>query len=156
MPDATANATHGSQPPVSPPQPASLPQPEQSQSTERHRSIVDVHLVLRDPDGRILLARRSATGYGDGQLHLPSGHLEAGESIVDAVVREALEEGVSRSPTVPGSHAAFGTRRWVGAGMRPARPGRPGSCRGLVDIGQQTTGWMRVGGWISGREFIAR
>ncbi|WP_086827669.1 NUDIX domain-containing protein [Allokutzneria sp. NRRL B-24872] len=59
--------------------------------SERHRSIVDVHLVLVE-DGRILLSRRHNTGYEDGRYHLVSGHLEAGESIVDAVVREAAEE----------------------------------------------------------------
>ena len=67
--------------------------------SERHRSIVDLHLVLRRDDGRILLMRRANTGYGDGQLHLPSGHLEAGESIIDGVVREAREEvGVTVQP----------------------------------------------------------
>jgi 8-oxo-dGTP diphosphatase len=61
--------------------------------TDRHRSIVDLHLVIRRGDpGRILLLRRANTGYGDGLLHLPSGHLEPGESITDGVIREAREE----------------------------------------------------------------
>jgi 8-oxo-dGTP diphosphatase len=64
----------------------------------RHRSIVDLHLILRRPDGHILLLRRANTGYGDGQLHLPSGHLER-ESVVDGVIREAREEvGVAVDP----------------------------------------------------------
>jgi 8-oxo-dGTP pyrophosphatase MutT (NUDIX family) len=58
---------------------------------ERHRSIVDVHVILRR-DGKVLMGRRANTGYGDGQLHLPSGHLEPGESVVDGVIREAVEE----------------------------------------------------------------
>jgi 8-oxo-dGTP pyrophosphatase MutT (NUDIX family) len=66
---------------------------------DRHRSIVDLHLILRRSDGLILLMRRANTGYGDGQLHLPSGHLEAGESVIDAVLREAQEEvGVTVDP----------------------------------------------------------
>jgi 8-oxo-dGTP pyrophosphatase MutT (NUDIX family) len=66
---------------------------------ERHRSIVDLHLILRRDDGRILLLRRAGGGYGDGRLHLPSGHLEAGESAVDGVIREAREEvGVTVTP----------------------------------------------------------
>lgn len=59
--------------------------------TERHRSIVDVHLILRR-NGKILMGRRANTGYGDGLLHLPSGHLELGESVVAGVIREAYEE----------------------------------------------------------------
>jgi 8-oxo-dGTP diphosphatase len=66
--------------------------------SERHRSIVDLHLILRRDDGRILLMRRANTGYGDGQLHLPSGHLER-ESVVDGMIREAREEvGVTVDP----------------------------------------------------------
>ncbi|GID97864.1 NUDIX domain-containing protein [Amorphoplanes digitatis] len=61
--------------------------------TDRHRSIVDLHLVIHRGDPRrILLLRRANTGYGDGRLHLPSGHLEPGESITDGVIREAREE----------------------------------------------------------------
>jgi 8-oxo-dGTP diphosphatase len=59
--------------------------------TARHRSIVDVHVILRR-DGKVLMGRRANTGYGDGQLHLPSGHLEPGESVVDGAIREAAEE----------------------------------------------------------------
>jgi 8-oxo-dGTP pyrophosphatase MutT (NUDIX family) len=60
--------------------------------SDRHRSIVDLHLILRRDDGRVLLMRRANTGYQDGRLHLPSGHLEQGESVVDGVIREAREE----------------------------------------------------------------
>lgn len=57
----------------------------------RHLSIVDVHVILRR-DGRVLFGRRTGTGFADGLLHLPSGHLEAGESVTDAAIREAYEE----------------------------------------------------------------
>ena len=60
--------------------------------SDRHRSIVGLHLILRRDDGRILLMRRANTGYQDGRLHLPSGHLEQAESVVDGVIREAQEE----------------------------------------------------------------
>lgn len=40
----------------------------------------------------MLFGRRADTGYEDGAYHLPSGHLEAGESVVAALVREAKEE----------------------------------------------------------------
>jgi 8-oxo-dGTP pyrophosphatase MutT (NUDIX family) len=47
----------------------------------------------------ILLLERSGTGYADGQLCPPSGHLEAGESVTQCAVREAEEEaGVDIDP----------------------------------------------------------
>ncbi|WP_336205309.1 NUDIX hydrolase [Nonomuraea sp. LPB2021202275-12-8] len=58
---------------------------------ERFRAIVDVHVLLVRGQ-EVLLGRRSGTGYGDGLWHLPSGHLDAGESVVQAAVREAREE----------------------------------------------------------------
>lgn len=57
----------------------------------RHKEIVDVHLVLRRGD-EVLLARRANTGYADGLLHAPSGHVEDGEDVLEAMVREAAEE----------------------------------------------------------------
>ncbi len=58
---------------------------------ERYRSIVDVYVLLRR-DGKILLMERANTGYADGQLCPPSGHLEQGESVIDGAIREAAEE----------------------------------------------------------------
>jgi hypothetical protein len=42
---------------------------------ERYGSIMDVHLVPHR-NGRILLAKRINTGFGDGCFKLPSGHLD--------------------------------------------------------------------------------
>ncbi len=58
---------------------------------ERFTSVVDAHVVLRR-DGKILLVRRAGNVYASGQLCLPSGHLEQGESILDAAIRETKEE----------------------------------------------------------------
>ncbi|WP_222709545.1 NUDIX domain-containing protein [Microbispora sp. CSR-4] len=58
----------------------------------RYRPVVDVHLLLTDGE-KVLLGRRQGTGYADGEWQImPSGHLEEGESVVDAAVREAREE----------------------------------------------------------------
>lgn len=57
----------------------------------RHRVIAEAHLVAWDGN-RVLLTRRCNTSYGNGHWHLPSGHLEAGESITATLVREAEEE----------------------------------------------------------------
>jgi 8-oxo-dGTP diphosphatase len=68
-------------------------------AVDRYRSVVDVYVLLRRPDGMILLLERSGTGYADGQLCPPSGHLETGESVIDCAAREASEEvGVDISP----------------------------------------------------------
>jgi 8-oxo-dGTP diphosphatase len=65
---------------------------------ERYTSIIDVHLLLRR-DGKILLLRRGANTYASGQLCLPSGHVEEGENILRAVIRETEEEcGLSFAP----------------------------------------------------------
>jgi 8-oxo-dGTP pyrophosphatase MutT (NUDIX family) len=60
-------------------------------SPERYSSILDVHMLLRR-DGKILLLRRAGDTWASGQLCLPSGHVEEGENILHAVIRETGEE----------------------------------------------------------------
>ncbi|NNH73675.1 NUDIX domain-containing protein [Nocardia uniformis] len=59
---------------------------------DRYLSVVDVYILLRRADGHILLMERANTGYADGQLCPPSGHLEDGESVIAGAIREASEE----------------------------------------------------------------
>ena len=49
-------------------------------------------VIIRDEAGRVLLQRRANTGYLDGHYDFPSGHVDAGESFLEAVVRELNEE----------------------------------------------------------------
>lgn len=64
----------------------------------RHTEIVDVHLILRRGTD-VLLARRARTGYADGLFNGPSGHVEDGEDVREAMIREAAEEiGVELDP----------------------------------------------------------
>lgn len=58
---------------------------------DRPRVIVDVNL-LAIRNNRLLLGRRCNTGFADGLYSLPAGHLELGESVLSAAVREAREE----------------------------------------------------------------
>jgi 8-oxo-dGTP diphosphatase len=64
-----------------------------------YTSVIDVHAILQRHDGKIALLERQGTGYGDGMLHMPSGHLEEGEPAHEATAREAKEEvGVGIDP----------------------------------------------------------
>lgn len=88
---------------------------------QRYRSIIDVHVLMRRPDGQILLMERANTGYADHQLCPPSGHLEEGESVVDGAIREVNEEvGVTIDPSdLTFVHVTTAFRTTVGL------PGRP-------------------------------
>lgn len=110
---------------------------------DRYTSIVDVHIVLWR-SGLVLLAERANTGFADGCLNLPSGHLEEGESVIDGVIREAKEEiGISVAPadlrfvhvlhhrgvSSPGRIGFFfEAERWDGE----PRNMEPNKCAGLV------------------------
>jgi 8-oxo-dGTP diphosphatase len=107
---------------------------------ERYRSIIDVHVIL-ERGHEILLLERQGTGYCDGMLHLPSGHLDEGETLTHGAAREAREEvGVQIDPadlrlvTVVHhrQHAGFArvgmffaTSRWAGE-PRNAEPHKCG------------------------------
>jgi 8-oxo-dGTP diphosphatase len=57
-----------------------------------------VYGLLRS-DGLLLLMRRAGSGYRDGTLALPAGHLDGGEDVVSALVRELREElGIAADP----------------------------------------------------------
>ncbi|MER6031851.1 phosphotransferase [Streptomyces sp. NPDC001851] len=61
----------------------------------RHTEPLDVHLVaVRDTEAgpEVLLSRRAGDVYATGLWHLPSGHLDPGEDVVTALVRETGEE----------------------------------------------------------------
>lgn len=49
-------------------------------------------VVIVRRDDKILFVRRANTGYQDGKLCIPGGHLEADESFTEAAVREVKEE----------------------------------------------------------------
>lgn len=109
--------------------------------TRRHKLIGDVHLILINPAGEVLFGQRHNTGYEDGAWHVPSGHLEAGESVVAALIREAREEvsvvieerdvefaHIMHNSSSGGRAAFFFTvQRW--AGVPENR--EPGKCKGL-------------------------
>ncbi|MES2203411.1 MAG: NUDIX domain-containing protein [Patescibacteria group bacterium] len=58
---------------------------------ERYKLIPEVFFVLFR-DEKVLLGRRTNTGYNDGNYGLPGGHGENRETIRQGIVREAKEE----------------------------------------------------------------
>ncbi|PRY32745.1 NUDIX domain-containing protein [Umezawaea tangerina] len=102
------------------------------------RTVVDVHVLLVRGDRLLLIRRRGR--YGGGMWHLPSGKLDAGESVLAAAAREAEEEvgvvvglpdlrhvhtlHVAGSGPVPRLGLFFEARRWVGEPVNR----EPGKC----------------------------
>jgi 8-oxo-dGTP diphosphatase len=62
-----------------------------SRARHHYQASVDVHLLLLR-DGRILLGRRSNTGYGDGAYEPPSSRLDERETVVEAAIRVAAAQ----------------------------------------------------------------
>ena len=57
-----------------------------------------VHLFLIHKE-QVLLLRRFNTGYQDGNYSVPAGHMQSGEPVKVAMMREAFEEcGISLDP----------------------------------------------------------
>lgn len=58
---------------------------------ERFKAVPAGYIVFRRGQ-KVLLLLRKNTGYYDGCWSMPSGHVEQGESLKAAALREALEE----------------------------------------------------------------
>ncbi len=61
-------------------------------SLHRHMNIPASYLVLLNEKEQVLLLRRFNTGFKDGLYSLVAGHVDAGETFTQALVRESAEE----------------------------------------------------------------
>lgn len=61
-------------------------------NTIKRHKIVSAGFLILEKDGKVLLSRRSNTGYRDGEYGLISGHTENMETLADTIIREAFEE----------------------------------------------------------------
>ncbi len=81
------------------------------------RHLIDVHVLLVRDSEVLLTRRRDPDPRFDGLRHLPSGKLDAGESVLDGAVREAEEEvGVLIEP---GDLRHVHTLHANGSGLEP-------------------------------------
>lgn len=79
--------------------PEGVPVTEYVFDTKHDRYPVAVHVILTDTNGRVLLMRRAGSGYADGLLGLPAGHVDLGETPTDCAIREVGEElGIKLDP----------------------------------------------------------
>lgn len=58
---------------------------------DRHLTRTAVYVIL-EKDGKIFLIRRANTGWADGMLTIPSGHVDKGDKIIYTAIKETQEE----------------------------------------------------------------
>lgn len=118
------------------------------------RHLIDVHVLLVRDDQVLLTRRRDPNPRFDGLWHLPSGKLDAGESVLAAAVREAEEEvgvvveaiglrhvhtlHVNGSGPEPRLGLFFEARRWSGEPVNR----EPAKCSAVA--------WFRLGALPAG------
>ena len=59
---------------------------------DREKFLSSIYVIIKNEDNKILLQRRQGTKFCSGYLALPAGHLDVGENVYDALIREAKEE----------------------------------------------------------------
>jgi len=60
--------------------------------SERFLTRQAIFVICRNDKNEVLLERRENTGYLDGYWDFPSGHVETGEGLREAAIRELKEE----------------------------------------------------------------
>jgi len=58
----------------------------------KEKFLAAIYLIIKNNEGKILLQRRQGTKLWPGFLALPAGHVDEGENVYEAAIREAKEE----------------------------------------------------------------
>ncbi|MET9226296.1 NUDIX domain-containing protein [Lentzea sp. NPDC003310] len=136
------------------------------------RHLIDVHVLLVRGEDVLLILRRDTDPRFDGLWHLPSGKLDAGESVLAGAAREAAEEvGVVIAPgdlrhvhTVHANGSGveprlglfFEVRRWSGEPVN-REPGKCSEVRwfGLRALPADMIAYSAAGitGYLAGETF---
>lgn len=59
--------------------------------SERHLTRTAVFVIL-EKDNKVFFLRRANTGWADGMLNIPAGHVDKGDQVRESAVRETREE----------------------------------------------------------------
>ena len=59
---------------------------------ERYKMPVSVQILLFNENGEVLLLKRKKTGFGDSKYGFIGGHVEKGENVKKAIIREVKEQ----------------------------------------------------------------
>ena len=59
---------------------------------DREKFLCAIYILIRNDKNEVLLQRRQGTKLWPGFLALPAGHVDEGENVYEAFVREAKEE----------------------------------------------------------------
>ncbi|MCA9361442.1 NUDIX domain-containing protein [Candidatus Kaiserbacteria bacterium] len=59
--------------------------------SDRHLTRTAVFVIL-EKDNKIFFLRRSNTGWADGMLTVPAGHVDKGDQVTEAAIKETREE----------------------------------------------------------------
>ena len=123
----------------------------------RDKFPIIVHTLLIQNE-EVFLLRRQKTGVMDGWYGLPGGHMEYGETLKEAAIRECLEEAGVEINTIilrdiysyrleeeQGLNFVFFSEDWVGMAIN-AEPEvfDDARCFPLHELPGKTIGWVRA------------
>ena len=123
----------------------------------RDKFPIIVHIMLIQNE-EVFLLRRQKTGVMDGWYGLPGGHMEYGETVKEAAIRECVEEAGVEINTIilrdiysyrfeqeQGLNFVFFSEDWVGMAIN-AEPEvfDDARCFPLHELPGKTIGWVRA------------
>ena len=86
---------------------------------ERHLTRTAVFVIL-EKDNRIFFLRRANTGWADELLTVPAGHVDRGDCVLEAAVKEVREEAgvVVKAPDLEFVHVDYQYDEYTNFGLK--------------------------------------